>query len=140
MPQSLQSRMETLIQDVGFVERAATLRAKDEGIGTSGGIHYGIVNLRDAHPSASIAPQIIAAGAGILLLVGLWTLVTGVVVALARCGSLSRVPVIHGFGSCWPPLAPLWQWSDREPGPSMPGSLVGSTSIFRNPRGIFISP
>ena len=26
------------------------------------------------------------------------------------------------------------------PGPSMPGSLAGSTSIFANPRGIFISP
>jgi putative oxidoreductase len=47
-------------------------------------IHYGIVDLRDAHQSASIAPQIIAAGAGILLLVGLWTPVTGVVVALAE--------------------------------------------------------
>jgi putative oxidoreductase len=47
-------------------------------------IHYGIVDLREAHQFASIAPQIIAAGAGILLLVGLWTPVTGAVVALAE--------------------------------------------------------
>ena len=47
-------------------------------------IHYGIVDFREAHQFASIAPQIIAAGAGILLLVGLWTPVTGAVVALAE--------------------------------------------------------
>lgn len=47
-------------------------------------IHYGIADLRDAHQFASLAPQIIAAGAGILLLVGLWTPVTGAVVAIAE--------------------------------------------------------
>jgi len=47
-------------------------------------IHYGIVDLRETHQFTSIAPQIIAAGAGILLLVGLWTPVTGAVVALAE--------------------------------------------------------
>lgn len=47
-------------------------------------IHYGIVDLREAHQFASMAPPIIAAGAGILLLVGLWTPVTGAVVALAE--------------------------------------------------------
>jgi uncharacterized membrane protein YphA (DoxX/SURF4 family) len=47
-------------------------------------IHYGIVELREAHQFASVAPQIIAAGAGILLLVGLWTPVTGALVAIAE--------------------------------------------------------
>ena len=47
-------------------------------------IHYGIVDLREAHQFASIAPQIIAVGAGILLLVGLWTPVTGGLVAIAE--------------------------------------------------------
>ena len=47
-------------------------------------IHYGIVDLREAHRFAAMAPQIVAAGAGILLLVGLWTPVTGAVVALAE--------------------------------------------------------
>ena len=47
-------------------------------------IHYGIVDLREAHQFASIAPQIIAAGAGIFLLVGLWTPVTGALVAIAE--------------------------------------------------------
>jgi len=47
-------------------------------------IHYGIVDLREAHQFAFIAPQVIAAGAGILLLVGLWTPVTGALVAIAE--------------------------------------------------------
>jgi uncharacterized membrane protein YphA (DoxX/SURF4 family) len=47
-------------------------------------IHYGIIDLREVHQFASIAPQIIAAFAGILLLVGLWTPVTGAVVAIAE--------------------------------------------------------
>ena len=47
-------------------------------------IHYGIVDLREAHQFASIAPPIIAASAGILLLVGLWTPVTGALVAIAE--------------------------------------------------------
>jgi putative oxidoreductase len=47
-------------------------------------IHYGIVDLREAHQFASIAPRIIAASAAILLLVGLWTPVTGVLVAIAQ--------------------------------------------------------
>jgi putative oxidoreductase len=47
-------------------------------------IHYGIVDLREAHQFASMAPQIIAAGAGVLLLVGLWTPVAGALVAIAE--------------------------------------------------------
>jgi putative oxidoreductase len=47
-------------------------------------IHYVIVDLREAHQFASMAPQIIAAGAGVLLLVGLWTPVSGALVAIAE--------------------------------------------------------
>jgi putative oxidoreductase len=47
-------------------------------------IHYGTVDLREAHQSASMALPILAAGAGILLLVGLWTPVTGALVAIAE--------------------------------------------------------
>jgi putative oxidoreductase len=47
-------------------------------------IHYGIVDLREAHRFASMAPPIIAAAAGILLLVGLWTPVAGALVASAE--------------------------------------------------------
>jgi len=45
-------------------------------------VHYGIADLREAHPVASIVSQIIAAGAGIFLIVGLWTPVTGVLLAI----------------------------------------------------------
>ena len=47
-------------------------------------IHYWIVDLREAHQFASMAPQIIATGAGVLLLVGLWTPVAGALVAIAE--------------------------------------------------------
>jgi hypothetical protein len=63
-------------------------------------IHYGIVDQREAHRFASMAPPIIAAGAGILLLVGLWTPVAGALVAIAEVWiALSRpgdpwIPII----------------------------------------------
>ncbi|MGB2668134.1 MAG: hypothetical protein WAK48_29350 [Candidatus Acidiferrum sp.] len=49
-------------------------------------IHYGIVELREAHQFAfaSMAPQTIAAAAGILLFVGFWTPVTGALVAIVE--------------------------------------------------------
>jgi putative oxidoreductase len=47
-------------------------------------IHYGIVDLREAHQFVSTGPQIVAVGAGVLLLVGLWTPVTGALVAIAE--------------------------------------------------------
>ena len=47
-------------------------------------IHYGIVDLREEHQFASMAPQVVAAGAGVLLLFGLWTPVTGALVAIAE--------------------------------------------------------
>lgn len=47
-------------------------------------VHYGIAGVGEAHHSALIAPQIIAAVAGIFLLVGLWTPVMGTVVAIVE--------------------------------------------------------
>ena len=47
-------------------------------------IHYGIVDLREEHQFASMAPQVVAAGAGVLLLFGLWTPVAGTLVAIAE--------------------------------------------------------
>jgi uncharacterized membrane protein YphA (DoxX/SURF4 family) len=46
--------------------------------------HYAIAKVSEAHHSALIAPQIIAAGAGIFLLLGLWTPVMGTVVAVVE--------------------------------------------------------
>jgi uncharacterized membrane protein YphA (DoxX/SURF4 family) len=45
-------------------------------------IYCGISDVGDAHQLASMAPQIIGAGAGIFLLIGLWTPVVGTLVAL----------------------------------------------------------
>jgi uncharacterized membrane protein YphA (DoxX/SURF4 family) len=47
-------------------------------------IHYGIAGVREADQFASIAPQIIAAAAGILLLLGLWTPLVGTLVAIVE--------------------------------------------------------
>ena len=47
-------------------------------------IHYGIVDLRETHQLVSTALPIVAAGAGVLLLVGLWTPVTGALVAIVE--------------------------------------------------------
>lgn len=43
--------------------------------------HFGSVDISGAPQSALIAPQIVGAGAGILLLAGLWTPVAGALVA-----------------------------------------------------------
>jgi len=47
-------------------------------------IHYDSANLRDAAQFVPIISQIIGAGAGILLLVGLWTPVAGAMVAIVE--------------------------------------------------------
>jgi putative oxidoreductase len=62
-------------------------------------IHYRIPDLREAHQFASIAPQIIGAGAGILLLVGLWTPVVGTLVAVVEVWIVFSRP-----GDPWIPI------------------------------------
>jgi putative oxidoreductase len=54
-------------------------------------IHFGIANLREAPPSLTAALQIIGIGAGILLLIGLWTPVAGWLAAIVKMSiALSR--------------------------------------------------
>ena len=62
-------------------------------------IHCGIAGLREAHQFASFAPQISAAGAGIFLLVGLWTPVVGTVVAIVEAWIVFSRP-----GEPWIPI------------------------------------
>jgi putative oxidoreductase len=62
-------------------------------------IHCGIAGLGEAHHFASIAPQIVGAGAGILLLVGLWTPVMGTVVAIVEVWIVFSRP-----GDPWIPI------------------------------------
>ena len=47
-------------------------------------IHFGIANLGQAPPLATVVLQTIGIGAGILLLVGLWTPVVGTLAAIVK--------------------------------------------------------
>ena len=47
-------------------------------------VHFGIAYLRTAPQVAPVAPQIIGAGAGALLLVGLWTPLVGALIAIVE--------------------------------------------------------
>ncbi len=47
-------------------------------------IHFGIANLREAPPLATVVLQITGVGAGILLLIGLWTPVVGALAAIVK--------------------------------------------------------
>ena len=47
-------------------------------------IHFGIANLREAPPLAIAVLQIIGAGTGILLLIGLWTPVAGTLAGIVK--------------------------------------------------------
>ena len=54
-------------------------------------IHFGIANLSEAPPLPTAVLQIIGIGAGILLLVGLWTPVAGTLAAIVKMSiALSR--------------------------------------------------
>ena len=54
-------------------------------------VHFGIANLRETPPLATDVLQIIGIGAGILLLVGLWTPVAGALAAIVKISiALSR--------------------------------------------------
>lgn len=62
-------------------------------------IHFGIASVREEPPLMTLVPQITGIGAGILLLIGLWTPVAGALaaiakvwIALARYGSHSGDP------------------------------------------------
>lgn len=54
-------------------------------LATAAGLLYcGLTHLKETSQFVSILPQLIGAGAGILLIVGLWTPVVGVVVAVVE--------------------------------------------------------
>jgi putative oxidoreductase len=49
-----------------------------------GVICYGLAHLEPASPPAYVVPQMLAMASGALLLVGLWTPITGVIVAVVE--------------------------------------------------------
>jgi len=63
-------------------------------------IHYGIANLMHRENLASTGLSLVEAAAGMLLLVGLWTPVAGVLAAVAQVWSLSL-----GTGDPWTSIA-----------------------------------
>jgi putative oxidoreductase len=63
-------------------------------------IHFGIANLREAPPLATVVLQSIGVGAGILLLVGLWTPVAG--------GLAAIIKVLIAFSRHFSPSGDLW--------------------------------
>jgi putative oxidoreductase len=66
-------------------------------------IYYGIANVLEAPPLTIIVLQIIGAGAGILLLIGLWTPVAGGLAAIVKVGiAFSRI--LSHSGDPWIPI------------------------------------
>jgi len=63
-------------------------------------IHFGIVNLREAPPVPTVVLQIAGVGAGILLLVGLWTPVAGTLAAIVEV-SIVFSRYFSDFGDPW---------------------------------------
>ena len=59
-------------------------------------IHFGFAGLREAPPLTTVVLKIIGVGAGISLLLGLWTPVAGAVLAMVKAWiALSRCPVSY---------------------------------------------
>jgi putative oxidoreductase len=66
-------------------------------------IHFGIASLSEASPLATIVLQITGVGAGILLLIGLWTPVAGALAAIVTVSiALSRY--FSHSGDPWIPI------------------------------------
>ena len=66
-------------------------------------IHFGIAGVREALPFTTIVLQIIGAGAGMLLLAGLWTPLAGALIAIVEVWiALSRY--LSGSGDPWIPI------------------------------------
>ena len=66
-------------------------------------IHFGIANLREAPPLATVVLQSIGVGAGILLLVGLWTPLAGALAAIAKV-SIAFWGYFSHAGDPWIPI------------------------------------
>jgi putative oxidoreductase len=67
-------------------------------------IYFGIAGLREAPPLATVVLQVIGIGAGILLLIGLWTPVVGVLAAVANVWIAFSRYFSHS-GDPWIPIA-----------------------------------
>jgi putative oxidoreductase len=67
-------------------------------------IYFGIANVREAPPLPTDVLQIIGIGAGILLLVGLWTPVAGALAAIVKL-SMAFSQYFSHSGDPWIPLA-----------------------------------
>jgi putative oxidoreductase len=66
-------------------------------------IHFGIANLREAPPLATVVLQSIGVGAGILLLVGLWTPVAGSLAAIVKV-CIAFLRYFSHSGDPWIPI------------------------------------
>ena len=66
-------------------------------------IHFGTASLREAPPLATVVLQIIGIGAGILLLVGLWTPVVGALAAIVKV-SIACSRYFSHSGDPWIPV------------------------------------
>ena len=66
-------------------------------------VYFGIANLREIPPLATAGLQIIGIGAGILLLVGLWTPVAGALAAIVKV-SIAFSGYFSHSGDPWIPI------------------------------------
>jgi putative oxidoreductase len=66
-------------------------------------IYFGIANLREIPPLATAVLQIVGIGAGILLLVGLWTPVAGALAAIVKVWTACLRYFSHS-GDPWIPI------------------------------------
>jgi putative oxidoreductase len=66
-------------------------------------IHFGIVGARESPPLATVVLEIIGIGAGILLLVGLWTPAAGALVAIVKA-PIAFLPYFSHSGDPWIPI------------------------------------
>jgi hypothetical protein len=97
-------------------------------------MHDGLGELLGSPQWGGIIRQSLATGGGILLLLGLWTPMAGVLVVIVELwAAFSKTDSLR---SCvvWPPSAPLWRCSVLGFGPLMRGFSDESGSIFGNTR------
>jgi putative oxidoreductase len=66
-------------------------------------VYFGIANLRENPPLATAVLQMIGIGAGILLLVGLWTPVAGALAAIVKV-SIAFSRYSSHYGDPWIPI------------------------------------
>jgi hypothetical protein len=97
-------------------------------------IYCAISLLADAPRFAVAVPELLGAAAGALIIVGLWTPATGIIVAAVQGWIVFSRPSTWCRVS-WLLSGLVWQWSDPGRGPSMRVFSVGISSIrmFRQP-------